>query len=93
MACCTTGDYVLTLVDTLDTFAILGDYENFENGVREVIQHVGFDKDSRVQVFEVTIRMLGGLVSPLYFSRYEIIVSLKAEVFLIALSTSFGKRS
>lgn len=29
----------------------------------ETIQHVRFDRDVRVQVFEVTIRMLGGLVS------------------------------
>ncbi|KAK4701911.1 ER degradation enhancer, mannosidase alpha-like 1, partial [Phenoliferia sp. Uapishka_3] len=57
------GDYALTLVDSLDAFAILGDREGFENGVREVIQWVDFDKDSRVQVFEVTIRVLGGLLS------------------------------
>ncbi|KAM0748164.1 hypothetical protein T439DRAFT_382639 [Meredithblackwellia eburnea MCA 4105] len=57
------GDFSLTLVDSLDAFAILGDREGFENAVREVIQHVSFDRDSRVQVFEVTIRMLGGLLS------------------------------
>ncbi|KAI5475825.1 ER degradation enhancer, mannosidase alpha-like 1, glycoside hydrolase family 47 protein [Pseudohyphozyma bogoriensis] len=57
------GDYVLTLVDTLDTFVIMGDREAFEAGVRETIQRVSFDLDSRVQVFEVTIRMMGGLLS------------------------------
>ncbi|GAA5987329.1 hypothetical protein JCM11641_002687 [Rhodosporidiobolus odoratus] len=57
------GDYVLTLVDSLDTFPMLNDRAGFEQAIREVIQHVSFDVDSRVQVFEVTIRMLGGLLS------------------------------
>ncbi|KAK4056367.1 hypothetical protein OIO90_002510 [Microbotryomycetes sp. JL221] len=57
------GDYCLTLVDSLDTFAILDDRSGFEQAIRETIQHVSFDRDSRVQVFEVTIRMLGGLLS------------------------------
>ncbi|GAA5846214.1 hypothetical protein JCM5353_007048 [Sporobolomyces roseus] len=57
------GDYALTLVDSLDTFAMLDDKAGFEQAVRETIQHVHFDVDSRVQVFEVTIRMMGGLLS------------------------------
>lgn len=56
------GDYALTLVDSLDNYPLMGDYRGFETAVRETIQHVSFDKDVRVQVFEVTIRMLGGLV-------------------------------
>ncbi|GAA6059690.1 hypothetical protein JCM10212_000077 [Sporobolomyces blumeae] len=57
------GDYALTLVDSLDTFAMLNDKAGFEQAVRETIQHVSFDVDARVQVFEVTIRMMGGLLS------------------------------
>ncbi|GAA6006626.1 hypothetical protein JCM11491_003122 [Sporobolomyces phaffii] len=57
------GDYALTLVDSLDTFPMLNDRAGFEQAVRETIQHVSFDVDSRVQVFEVTIRMMGGLLS------------------------------
>ncbi|GAA6058326.1 hypothetical protein JCM3770_003619 [Rhodotorula araucariae] len=57
------GDYLLTVVDSLDTFPMLGDRSGFDEAVREVIQHVSFDLDSRVQVFEVTIRMMGGLLS------------------------------
>lgn len=56
------GDYLLTVVDSLDTFPMLDDKAGFEQAVREVIEHVSFDVDSRVQVFEVTIRMMGGLV-------------------------------
>ncbi|BGO96067.1 hypothetical protein NBRC10512v2_007784 [Rhodotorula toruloides] len=57
------GDYALTLVDSLDTFAMLNDKFAFEQAIRETIEHVSFDVDSRVQVFEVTIRMMGGLLS------------------------------
>ncbi|KWU45242.1 hypothetical protein RHOSPDRAFT_28872 [Rhodotorula sp. JG-1b] len=57
------GDYLLTVVDSLDTFPMLDDKAGFEHAVREVIERVSFDVDSRVQVFEVTIRMMGGLLS------------------------------
>ncbi|KAJ1892103.1 hypothetical protein LPJ66_006540 [Kickxella alabastrina] len=58
------GDYLLTLVDTLDMLAVLGDKEEFANAVAKTIQFLpDFDIDSHVQVFEVTIRMLGGLLS------------------------------
>lgn len=57
------GDFGLTLIDVLDTFVVLGDKEGFENAVRTVIQHVNFNVDSRVQIFEATIRLLGGLLS------------------------------
>lgn len=53
----------LTLVDVLDTFVVLQDRAGFERAVRNVIQHVSYDVDTRPQVFEVTIRALGGLLS------------------------------
>ena len=57
------GNYSLTLVDTLDTLAIMGLREEFVHAVRLVISSLSFDSDSTVQVFEATIRMLGGLLS------------------------------
>ncbi|KAJ2800765.1 hypothetical protein H4S07_005100, partial [Coemansia furcata] len=58
------GDYLLTLVDTLDTLAVLGDMRGFQRAVKNTIKYLpNFDIDSHVQVFEVTIRMLGGLLS------------------------------
>ncbi|ORY37680.1 hypothetical protein BCR33DRAFT_663463 [Rhizoclosmatium globosum] len=57
------GNFSVTLVDSLDAiYTVLGPQE-FHEAVRKVIDVVSFDQDSRVQVFEVTIRMLGGLVS------------------------------
>ncbi|XP_063218845.1 ER degradation-enhancing alpha-mannosidase-like protein 1 [Bacillus rossius redtenbacheri] len=57
------GDYSLTLVDSLDTLAILGNASEFQQAVARVIKSVNFDKDHVVQVFEVNIRILGALLS------------------------------
>ncbi|XP_071122942.1 ER degradation-enhancing alpha-mannosidase-like protein 1 isoform X2 [Mytilus edulis] len=56
------GDYMLSLVDTLDTLAIMGNSTEFKNAVQIVIDNLVF-KSNTVQVFEVTIRMLGALLS------------------------------
>jgi hypothetical protein len=47
----------------LDTFIALEDSSGFETAVRKVIEHVTFDVDTKPQVFEITIRVLGGLLS------------------------------
>ncbi|KAG8516849.1 ER degradation-enhancing alpha-mannosidase-like protein 1, partial [Galemys pyrenaicus] len=69
------GNYSLTLVDALDTLAvsarpgagvqraIMGNSSEFQKAVKLVISTVSFDKDSTVQVFEATIRVLGSLLS------------------------------
>ncbi|KAJ3067834.1 ER degradation-enhancing alpha-mannosidase-like protein 1 [Podochytrium sp. JEL0797] len=66
------GNFSVTLVDSLDAiYTVLGPKE-FHSAVTKVIDHVSFDQDSRVQVFEVTIRMLGGLVSAHYLAEFGI---------------------
>ncbi|XP_054280112.1 ER degradation-enhancing alpha-mannosidase-like protein 1 isoform X2 [Macrosteles quadrilineatus] len=57
------GDYCLTLVDALDTLAVMGNITRFQHAVSLVLEHVDFDKDSVVQVFEVNIRIIGSLLS------------------------------
>lgn len=66
----TLGNYSLTLIDTLDTLAVLGDLEEFEHAVQLIIQDVSFDKDIVVSVFETNIRVLGGLLSGHVLSEY-----------------------
>ena len=46
-------------MDTLDSLAVLGRLEEFEEGIRLVLQHTHFDTDVVVSVFETNIRMLG----------------------------------
>lgn len=58
----TMGDFSLTLIDSMDTLVILGDYDSFHQAI-ELTKNVTFDTDVTVNVFEVTIRVLGGLLS------------------------------
>ncbi|CAG5125309.1 unnamed protein product [Candidula unifasciata] len=70
------GNFTLTLIDTLDTLAVLGDIDGFEKAVRHVIADSRFDADIVVSVFETNIRVLGGLlgghVAASYFKRKKI---------------------
>nr|XP_039269188.1 ER degradation-enhancing alpha-mannosidase-like protein 3 [Styela clava] len=58
----TLGNFSLTLIDTLDTLAVLGMYDEFEEAVHKVQNDVKFDADLVVSVFETNIRVLGGLL-------------------------------
>ncbi|KAL0280067.1 UNVERIFIED_CONTAM: hypothetical protein PYX00_001470 [Menopon gallinae] len=66
----TLGNFSLTLIDTLDTLAILGDLEEFESAIKLVIKDVSFDQDVIVSVFETNIRVLGGLLSAHILAEY-----------------------
>lgn len=57
------GKYALTLVDSLDALAIMGFITEFEKGVEWTANHLAFDYDETVSVFETNIRVLGGLLS------------------------------
>lgn len=69
------GNYSLTLVDVLDTFVTLNDPAGFDKAVRQVIENVSFDVDTKPQVFEVTIRALGALLSAHIFATDGVIRS------------------
>ncbi|XP_028516493.1 ER degradation-enhancing alpha-mannosidase-like protein 1 isoform X2 [Exaiptasia diaphana] len=57
------GNYSLTLIESLGTLAIMGNSSEFKHAIKHVIDHVSFERDSTVQVFEVSIRVLGALLS------------------------------
>ncbi|KAK2647151.1 hypothetical protein Ddye_022346 [Dipteronia dyeriana] len=57
------GGYALTLIDSLDTLALLGDRERFASSVEWIGKNIQFDINKTVSVFETTIRVLGGLLS------------------------------
>ncbi|KAK7576581.1 hypothetical protein V9T40_012867 [Parthenolecanium corni] len=57
------GNFSLTLIDSMDTLVILGDFDEFEKAVKLVIRDVTFDTNVVVSVFETNIRILGGLLS------------------------------
>lgn len=59
------GNFSVTLIDSLTTVAIFNDRAKFQQMVELVRETFPrkFDIDSTVQVFETTIRVLGGLIS------------------------------
>ncbi|XP_031272437.1 alpha-mannosidase I MNS4 isoform X2 [Pistacia vera] len=59
----TLGGYALTLIDSLDTLALLGDRERFASSVEWIGKNLRFDINKTVSVFETSIRVLGGLLS------------------------------
>ncbi|KAF6125620.1 mannosidase alpha class 1B member 1 [Phyllostomus discolor] len=68
----------LTLIDSLDTLWILGLKKEFGEARRWVSRRLQFQKDVDVNLFESTIRILGGLLSayhlsgdPLFLQRAE----------------------
>jgi len=65
------GNFTLTLIDSLDTLAVIGDKKTFSDAVNTVIKTVNFDVDSKVQIFEVNIRILGGLLSAHLFATND----------------------
>eukprot|EP00850_Spirogloea_muscicola_P015759 SM000123S25871 [mRNA] locus=s123:315845:321165:- [translate_table: standard] len=57
------GGYSLTLVDAMDTLALLGDHGEFSKAVKWLSSHLDFDQNVTVSLFETNIRVLGGLLS------------------------------
>ena len=53
----------LTLIDSLSTLAVLNERAEFNAAIARIRQHVRFAQSVRVNVFEVNIRLLGGLLS------------------------------
>ena len=54
---------LMTPVDSYDTFIMLGMKEEAQEAKKMILSRLNFDIDNEVQVFEITIRLLGGLIS------------------------------
>src|SRR5258708_33567361 len=54
---------LMTPVDSLDTFLLTGLNDEAEKARTLIVERLDFDKDISVKVFEMTIRLLGGLLS------------------------------
>mmetsp|Transcript_81341 Transcript_81341/g.143431 ORF Transcript_81341/g.143431 Transcript_81341/m.143431 type:complete len:532 (-) Transcript_81341:611-2206(-) len=59
----TWGGYSLTLIDALDTLVVVGEHDEFLQQSKWVWEHISFEKDVNVSVFETNIRVLGGLLA------------------------------
>ncbi|CAG0915612.1 unnamed protein product [Notodromas monacha] len=66
----TWGSYSLTLIDALDTLAILGNHSEFRRVADLLISsRKNFEANINVSVFETNIRIVGGLISAHLFAR------------------------
>lgn len=74
---------LMTPVDALDTMILIGMDEEAANTRKYILQNLSFDKDIYVQNFEITIRLLGGLLS-----SYQ----MTGDKRLLALAEDLGRR-
>src|SRR5215469_14601597 len=78
------GDSLLmTPVDALDTMILMGLSDEADKTREYIVQNLSFDKDIEVKNFEITIRLLGGLLS-----SYQ----LSGDKRLLALADDLGSR-
>jgi len=85
----------VTLIDALDAAAVFGNQTMFEDGVRRVTATLkSFDFDAHVSVFEMNIRVIGGLLSAHMLASDEK-SGFKIEWYdgeLLALAKDLGER-
>ena len=74
---------LMTPVDSLDTMIIMGFKEEADVTREYIAKNLSFDKDISVQNFEITIRLLGGLLT-----NYQ----LTGDKRLLALAEDLGNR-
>lgn len=74
---------LMTPVDALDVMYLMGLDEEAESTKNFIIENLSFDEDIFVKNFEITIRLLGGLLS-----NYQI----SGDSRLLALAEDLGKR-
>ena len=74
---------LMTPVDALDTMMLMGLDDEAANTRNYIATHLSFDRDIYVKNFEITIRMLGGLLS-----SYQ----LSGDKRLLALADDLGTR-
>ncbi|HEX3942741.1 MAG TPA: glycoside hydrolase family 47 protein [Rhizomicrobium sp.] len=80
----------LTIVEALDTLYLMGLDAELENGIRWVSDNLHFDIDGEVQVFETSIRLVGGLLSGWCATREKKLLAL-AKNLADRLSPAFAK--
>lgn len=78
-----TTSMLMTPVDAFDTFILLGLKEEANDAKKIILQKLNFNIDQDVQVFEITIRLLAGLLT-----AYELDGNKK----FLSLADDLGKR-
>ena len=74
---------LMTPIDAFDTMELMGLKKEAAEAKELILEHLSFDQDMEVQTFEITIRLLGGLLS-----AYQ----LDGDPRFLALAEDLGKR-
>lgn len=70
----------LTIVDSLDTMLLMNLAEEFQQAHDWVASSLSFDKNVDVNLFETTIRVLGGLLSAYHLSKDEVFLKKAVDL-------------
>jgi len=70
----------MTPVDALDTMILMGLQDEAAKTRKYITQNLSFDKDIYVQNFEITIRLLGGLLSSYQLTGDKRLLSLAEDL-------------
>src|SRR5688500_1931912 len=71
---------LMTPVDSLDTMILIGLKDEADATRNYIVENLSFDKDISVQNFEVTIRLLGGLLSGYQMTGDQRLLRLAEEI-------------
>lgn len=91
----TWGSCSLSLIDALDSTAVLGNFSEFRRISQHIQKELTFDRDLNVSVFETNIRVVGGLLSAHLFSHMageEVSDQWPCEGPLLRLSEDVARR-
>lgn len=84
---------LMTPVDAFDTFTILGLKDEAKEAKELILSKLDFNNDNEVQVFEITIRLLGGLITAYELDGDKKFLSLATDLanrLMPAFKTSTG---
>lgn len=71
---------LMTPVDSLDSLYLLGFKDEADKTLEYIATHLSFDKDIEVQNFEITIRILGGLLSSYQMTNDKRLLTLADDL-------------
>lgn len=71
---------LMTPVDSLDTLILLGFKDEADTTRKYITENLSFDKDVYVQNFEITIRLLGGLLSAYQMTNDKKLLNLAEDL-------------
>jgi endoplasmic reticulum Man9GlcNAc2 1,2-alpha-mannosidase len=74
------GGIGYTIIDALDTLRIMGLDDEFKEARKWVAEDLSFDRVGKLNTFEITIRVLGGLLSAYHLSNDDLFLEKAVDL-------------